>query len=195
VPAAPEQVAGGTGRWKWIAVALVAVLIIGGGAGVAWKVSADKAAAIEAEAAKAAATRQADAAEASKVMTSVEKCESAVSVGVTLDDLTALATTAQQDVEAFNRTDTAARMPEFSTTIAAAATSYQDSCRAWFDSNKAATKKYEAAVHKWIYGNGKEPKLESFQDDTAYQADWLIAGASMDSARTAFKKETAPAGV
>jgi hypothetical protein len=174
-----------------IAIAAAILLIIGGGAAVAWKVSSDNAAAVRAEAAKAAATARADAAAASTVMTSVEKCESAVSVGVTLDDLTALATTAQQDVQAFNRTDTAKRMPEFAVAIAAAATSYQDSCRAWFDSNKAATKKYDAAVHKWIYHNGKEPELEDFQDDTEYQADWLVAGVSMDDARTAFDKMTA----
>jgi len=127
-------------------------------------------------------------------MTSLEKCESAVSVGVTLDDLTALATTAQQDVQAFSRTDAANRMPEFTTAIAAAATSYQDSCRAWFDSNKAATKKYDAAVHKWIYHNGKEPEIEDFRDDSEYQADWVAAGLSMEDARTAFKKNTAAAG-
>lgn len=185
------------GRARLIAAALVVLLLIGGGAAVTWKVSSDNAAAAaaaRARAAKMAATARADAAEASSVMTSLEKCESAVSVGVTLDDLTALATTAQQDVQAFSRTDAANRMPEFTTAIAAAATSYQDSCRAWFDSNKAATKKYDAAVHKWIYHNGKEPEIEDFRDDSEYQADWVAAGLSMEDARTAFKKNTAAAG-
>jgi hypothetical protein len=182
------------GSSKWIALTLVALLLIAGGVGVAWKVSSDNAAAAEASAraTKAAATAKADAAEASKVMTSVEKCESAVTVGVTLDDLTALATTAQQDVQAFSRTDAAQRMPEFEAAIAAAAQSYQDSCRHWFDANKAATKKYDAAVHTWIYGNGKEPKsIDQFRDDSAYQADWTAATLSMEGARAAFKKDTA----
>jgi hypothetical protein len=172
-----------------LAVVLGLALVAAGGA-IAWKVSSDRAAAALA-ASEREAVKQA-AAEASKVMTAVEKCEGAVKVGVTLDDLSTLATSAEQAVEAFKRTDASKRMPTFTSAVAAAATYYTDSCAAWFEANKTATKKYDAAVHKWIYHNAKEPQLEDFQDDSEYQAAWSMAGISMDEARAAFDVESIP---
>jgi hypothetical protein len=183
-------------RTLGIALAVVVVLLAGGG-GVAWKMTADRAAAQAAAEAKAAAASAAKRvamdkarSDASSVLTAVGECESAVKVGVALDNLSAMATTAEQEVEAFKRTDSATLMPDFTAAIAAAALAYTDSCRAWFEDDKIARKKYDAAVHQWIYHNkGIDPQFESFRNDTKYQALWSEASTQMLLAQSAFDQE------
>lgn len=164
------------------------LLVVVGAVGLTQKQSADRQAA-EAAAAAARATVEKDKTIANAALASVEKCESAVTTGVSLSDLQDLADTARGDMLVFARTDTAERMPRFTSNLEDAAQAYSDSCNAWMVSNKAAMKKYEVAVDKWVDGKGRRPKLESYKDDTGYQAAWADAGASLDAARAAFATE------
>jgi hypothetical protein len=173
-----------------VAAAIVIVLIVLIGAGVALKLTADR------QAEEAAAETQrlemaAAKADAARVLASVEKCQSAVSVGVTLNDLSSLAATARQDVTTFERSSAAALMPGFTKAVAQATQAYLDSSRSWFEDNQRAKKEWDVAYDRWTKTyRGTSPDLEDFQDDSKYQKLWSDADGYIQAARSAFALET-----
>lgn len=201
--------AGNMRRGLRIAVILLLMLALLGGVGYGVKVSSDRAAAAaaaktklerdRAAAAKAKAElekRTAELAkarsEASDVLKSVEKCESAVEAGVTLTDLQRMSTEARQDMLAFSRTPAADLLPDFTKKASAAADAYVLSCNLWMDSNKAAQTKYDAAFNRWTAGgySGASPQIKDYQDDSKFQKAWSDAGDAIASARSVLKVET-----
>lgn len=178
-------------RRTTMVITAILVLVLLGGLGFSMKVQADrKAAAVSAAKEKAAALSAAKA-EASEALASVEKCESAVQVGVTLNDLSSMATEARSDVAAFNRSDSSKLLPRFSRSLTAASDAYVASCGQWFTDNESAMKRYEAATDAWIKsGVGDSPDLDDFKDDSAYQQSWSDAGTALEDARTALTQAT-----
>lgn len=178
-------------------MAVAVVLLAAVGAGIGLKQSADRKAA-QAAAQAAADKKRAELGaakdSAAKVLATVEKCESAVTVGVSLDDLSKLAATAREEVTTFERSSAAALMPDFTKAIGQATQAYLDSSRAWFEDNEKATKAWDAAYARWAKTyKGPSPDIKSFRDDSACQKLWSDAGGYIEAARSAFARETAGA--
>lgn len=175
-----------------IALALICVLVVGGSDLYYYnKVQTEQRAAAAAAAAAAARAMARARTQASDVLTKVEECESAVTVGVSLEDLSEKASTAREAALAFSRSEDAKLLPDFTLDVLKAAQDYTDSCAAWFESNEAAQKKWEKAFDKWNALSSKpSPKLADFKDDSKYQALWVQAQEDLAKAR-ADLKETA----
>lgn len=163
------------------------------GFGVNAKIQSDRA---EVAAAKEAAEEQAAALKAAKTaalnaLTALEKCESAVQVGVTLNDLSDISTDAREEVLAFTRSNSAKLLPRFTKAITEASDAYMHSCNAWLADNEAVMAKYDDAVDKWFtIGSGETPHPKDFKDDSEYQQLWSDAGTALDVARSALTEET-----
>lgn len=130
--------------------------------------------------------------EASKVLGELEELESNVNVGLTLDDLSKKATKTKKAVDTFSRGEHAKRLPELTALLVTASQKYIDSASEWFSDNKKASEEYSKAIDKWTADStslsNPMPKLETYKDDSEYQASWSLAGETLDKAREALKK-------
>ncbi len=126
--------------------------------------------------------------EASKVLNKVEKCETAVTVGTSLDDLKDKADKAQSEVRVFARSENGNALPEFTQYLQDAVEHYVDSCGTWFNDNESAEKKYDEAVDRWTKSPSAKPmpELKDYQDDSGYQDLWVEAQEDLESARSTF---------
>lgn len=191
VPATTNETRG-IGRKATLIVVVVLVLALGSALGVTAKIRADreKAAAARAAVERAAELKRARG-EALEVLAAVEKCESAVEVGVTLDDLSEMSTDAKQAVQAFKRSEASVLLPRFSKEVEKAADEYVESCRQWLSDNESAFDEYDEAVDRWAdSGAGDSPDLDDFQDDSEYQQSWVNAGVALDMARASLEDES-----
>jgi type II secretory pathway pseudopilin PulG len=182
----PTPKPAGPSRWPLVVgvIAAVLVILVAGFAAVSSYQKAE--AAKQAQAAAAARKLEEAKAAASKVLGKVEECQSAVTVGVLLDDLSKKAASAREAALEFSRSDNAAMLPEFSQAVNLAAQDYIDSCRAWFEDNKKAQAKWQKAYDKWDPLSGTPaPKLEDYQNDSKYQAMWSKADQDLATANSA----------
>ena len=187
-----------------VLTAVVAALCVAllAAAGIGWKLySDDRAQKAEAKrvaiarrvAAEEEATRKARLAEATKLMVVLEKTQTAVSVGLTLDELSDLVKDDQAAVMSFIRSEYSGDMPKFAGTASRVADLYLQSARHWDDAKKAATEKWDAAWNKYIYGGGKKPgDISSFLNDKHYQKDWSDASDAMLEATKYMYEEGQP---
>ncbi|MDO8987669.1 MAG: zinc ribbon domain-containing protein [Coriobacteriia bacterium] len=182
---------GGGGRRALIIALVVFVVLLATGVGVNAKVRSDRAEAARVAEEKHAAELESAKSAALVALTAVEKCESAVEVGVTLDDLSDMSTNAREEVLAFTRSDDSKLLPDFTKAIKVASDAYVDSASEWFADNETAMSKYNDAVDSWIEsGSGDSPELEDFKDDSAYQQSWSSAGTAVAAARATLAAET-----
>lgn len=124
--------------------------------------------------------------QASKVLSKLEACESAVTVGVTLDSLSEKSGQARQAVLEFSRSEYSSLMPKFTASATRAAQDYIDSCSSWFEDNKRAEKAWSAAYDKWdIFSGNKAPEMDDYKDDSETQSLWAKASEDLAVARAA----------
>lgn len=178
-------------NWKSILTVLVIALLLAGIAGGAYvenqkakRRAAERAAAMDSARAKGAAAIETARKNGSLALADVEKCQSAVHVGVTLQELQGLSSKADASALQFARTGDGALLPNFSFALEKAASLYEDSCAEWLADNNAATAKWQAAYDAWDPLSGEPaPKITAYKDDSKTQKSWDKASAALADAR------------